>query len=657
MPGRDFEPIRINIELCDLNQGPQERQPYIGLSYMWDQGGKSKHIECDDSRIEVGENLWQFLLHYRQFQASRHQRDASNSDSTRLWIDAISIDQSNVQERSQQVALMRDIYTGAESVIVWLGLSKGSEELAFLLTRYPDLLEVDEMSTALAELLQKPYWQRVWVVQEFVLAKSVDIWCGDFRVKAKDLEGVWRGKGALLPFQIDQSAGMHLFRFKKKHRNTAKVKREPLGRRNSKTLRSTRPLRELLETFEGARSTLAYDKIYGFLGIATDGYGDKIVPDYSIQPVELLVSVLRNQCSSTPKTASNNDYKFLTWLMRTLKISRAELIRHVLRHCPEVQQYLFVLTVSDFMVASISFVSTIQDIGSYMEEAEARMPSTWKPKWLQASSMHPSSLTAQDLQDLGQAIATPNISIALDFADAYVPGRPYIGTAVVRGKLVTDSTDMLISQIIQSTPEHNTSTESVSRKHSLHEIREALGKSINHSAELYTETRPHLIRRSTVDGMQRFVSFKGTNGYIGIACVQGIELFAGDRICTFAGITDSNNAFIARLRDDGKWSIIGFAILVLPPDLSQTSIQRADTDTTMYSQQSSILSRQPTLETDRPMCFHCHLTDLLELQRCRILNDVQMSRMLEHTLRLDTINELHQCNAGEGKLDVLEFGA
>jgi hypothetical protein len=38
-----------------------------------------------------------------------------------FWVDAICIDQANTQERGHQVSIMRAIYEGAQSVIVWLG--------------------------------------------------------------------------------------------------------------------------------------------------------------------------------------------------------------------------------------------------------------------------------------------------------------------------------------------------------------------------------------------------------------------------------------------------------------------------------------------------------------------------------------------------------
>jgi hypothetical protein len=49
-------------------------------------------------------------------------RKLRNRDSERiLWIDAICINQDKTLERNHQVTLMRDIYSKASRVVVWLG--------------------------------------------------------------------------------------------------------------------------------------------------------------------------------------------------------------------------------------------------------------------------------------------------------------------------------------------------------------------------------------------------------------------------------------------------------------------------------------------------------------------------------------------------------
>jgi hypothetical protein len=58
------------------------------------------------------------------------------------WIDALSINQADIEERSEQVKLMSDIYQTATGVFVWLGPEDHFTELAIYLMK--DLLRLDK---------------------------------------------------------------------------------------------------------------------------------------------------------------------------------------------------------------------------------------------------------------------------------------------------------------------------------------------------------------------------------------------------------------------------------------------------------------------------------------------------------------------------------
>ena len=95
-------------------------------------------IRIDGSSLRVRRNLWSFLRH-----TSRLLRGIP------LWIDAISIDQSDDEERSQQVRLMGQIYANAEKVLVWLG--EGDETISRLFQHFDqyhigEILSVISMS-------------------------------------------------------------------------------------------------------------------------------------------------------------------------------------------------------------------------------------------------------------------------------------------------------------------------------------------------------------------------------------------------------------------------------------------------------------------------------------------------------------------------------
>lgn len=157
-----------------------------------------------------------------------------NSDMPRaegglLWIDAICIDQSNLDERASQVQHMTTIFASAESVIAWLGeeddftegaakvietlaplgcVPKSAQEWDAQVSRWQDVTPADlfepsvykwklgtemitiEEWTAWIGFTQRPYFRRAWIVQEIVLAKRLDIICGRVMVPWEEFEKV-----------------------------------------------------------------------------------------------------------------------------------------------------------------------------------------------------------------------------------------------------------------------------------------------------------------------------------------------------------------------------------------------------------------------------------------------------------------------------------
>lgn len=100
-----------------------------------------------------------------------------------LWIDGICIDQNNVRERNAQVALMARIYKAAITTRVWLGPEKEDTHIIQpILHGNPTGVEKRDVSReeikVIGELLRRSWFRRKWVIQEFCLAGSVEIYCG-----------------------------------------------------------------------------------------------------------------------------------------------------------------------------------------------------------------------------------------------------------------------------------------------------------------------------------------------------------------------------------------------------------------------------------------------------------------------------------------------
>jgi Heterokaryon incompatibility protein (HET) len=91
-------------------------------------------IEVDGCRWSVRQNLWKYLDMARQ---------TPELHTTALWVDAICINQDNIQERNEQVSSIGEICAGAERAVVWLGsgnatLEKTIEFLDRCYTSSPD---------------------------------------------------------------------------------------------------------------------------------------------------------------------------------------------------------------------------------------------------------------------------------------------------------------------------------------------------------------------------------------------------------------------------------------------------------------------------------------------------------------------------------------
>ncbi|PMD15827.1 hypothetical protein NA56DRAFT_556830, partial [Hyaloscypha hepaticicola] len=140
---------------------------YTAISYTWGNEEATEVIYLDNRPFHVRPNLWSCLYYMA--------RAVENAAWDYVWADAICIDQTNDAERSSQVRLMDQTYRDAVCVSVWLGLITLPEYIgSYLPTQVPiRTLESDgfDLQDSIVELSNRPYWSRVWVIQEFLLGQ------------------------------------------------------------------------------------------------------------------------------------------------------------------------------------------------------------------------------------------------------------------------------------------------------------------------------------------------------------------------------------------------------------------------------------------------------------------------------------------------------
>ncbi|OAL53825.1 hypothetical protein IQ07DRAFT_628993 [Pyrenochaeta sp. DS3sAY3a] len=98
--------MHFELRVVSLDDSPE----YTALSYVWGKPQALQEITVEDHDFPVTENLYSALRHmqYTTIQPA-------------IWIDAICIDQTNTDEKNDQVPRMGDLYSRAKRVLVWLG--------------------------------------------------------------------------------------------------------------------------------------------------------------------------------------------------------------------------------------------------------------------------------------------------------------------------------------------------------------------------------------------------------------------------------------------------------------------------------------------------------------------------------------------------------
>jgi hypothetical protein len=164
---------------CELHVVPIDAEEiYTAVSYVWGSSKQIQEVLLNGKPFGIAKNLYQLLTEL-----------ATRRYSGCLWIDALCIDQSNILEKNHQVALMGKIYARAEKVLVWLG--PGTNDLYRALVHLQDFQDLNKRyledssiwnglpMRGMLEFCDHEYWTRAWIVQEFLLAQSVEIWCGE----------------------------------------------------------------------------------------------------------------------------------------------------------------------------------------------------------------------------------------------------------------------------------------------------------------------------------------------------------------------------------------------------------------------------------------------------------------------------------------------
>jgi hypothetical protein len=285
--------LRCDLKHISLSQVPVPR--YVAVSYCWGTGEERAPIVIDGQRATIPRTAADALRNL-----SRVACEAP------LWIDAVSIDQYNLLEKSEQVSMMKDVYSLADAVLIWLGPAGKHTAAAIAsidkiyrqclratddLEHLQDHLYGTDGSTgfkysseplpdcdwlSLRSFYAAPWFSRLWVIQEIGLARNATVVVGPFSVGAEKvvLAERWivhrkypRYYGGQEMSGVESASNMY----------------RP----------ADRPLFNQLRRTHRARCTKPQDRIYGLLGLLREQTAARIVSSYTRPLVEVYAQTVR----------------------------------------------------------------------------------------------------------------------------------------------------------------------------------------------------------------------------------------------------------------------------------------------------------------------------------------------------------------------------
>ena len=270
--------------------------PYVALSYVWGSFDDTEDIYVNGHSIAITTNLFSFLKELLT--------EASRTRDQYFWADQISMDQNNIQERDHQVGLMGQIYSGAECVHAYLGHEVDVEAIRldasdFVLQRIteeialPDSFDIG-LALAYLDLCTRPYWQRLWIMQELYLARQTTFWCGsliidclDFRKKIDWMDSMSVAMARFVTFSgSDRVDTLDFQRIAFETQFKQRIKLLLSDSRDEYTLHAA------LSTYGRCLCSDPRDKVFGLQALLKPD--ERVSVDYSRSASEITLQALKN---------------------------------------------------------------------------------------------------------------------------------------------------------------------------------------------------------------------------------------------------------------------------------------------------------------------------------------------------------------------------
>lgn len=271
---------------------------YTALSYVWGDPSLVRSIRCHGRTFRTTENLYTALKYLRQ-----------TKSAVNLWIDQICINQNDLEEKTQQVILMSKIYQRAWSTIVWLGEeADNSSDAHKTLVAVKDALQYHTAEEApspeefdrldlpppdsqawhdLGKFMSRPWFRRLWIIQEAVLSHNVSLICGRRCIPWNDMSlfAICMADNhleSLLAFQDGEGADPVL--------GVTRIRMIDTMIDSEASFPKQRTLLSALVQGRSSQATDPRDKVYGIMGMTATA----VRPDYTSPVKEVYAVAVRN---------------------------------------------------------------------------------------------------------------------------------------------------------------------------------------------------------------------------------------------------------------------------------------------------------------------------------------------------------------------------
>lgn len=150
--------IVCNLKSVSLNDNPK----YEALSYVWGDASDRRVITLGQKEYSVTVNLFDALTNLRSPDTPRT-----------LWVDAVCINQPDLDERASQVAMMGSIYSEAIRTVVWLDKEGDLLENVHKVAR-EDFVHFQATPFYILHLVGRlGWWHRAWTLQEAIMGRDL----------------------------------------------------------------------------------------------------------------------------------------------------------------------------------------------------------------------------------------------------------------------------------------------------------------------------------------------------------------------------------------------------------------------------------------------------------------------------------------------------